>query len=334
MTQAKPPQSRLRKAVVLAIKIAGVSVLFYFLFKRGMISMQATRQAFGQWQILLPAMLLLVLNTLAGVVRWQWILRAQNIHLSLWRTFQLSYIGNFFNIALPGAVSGDFVKAYYVSHEMHGRKSLAFGTILFDRVLGLSALAMVSAGAFLADFDKFRGTPLFALQFFIILAASVVVLFYAYLFLVPEGYDPLLILFRWLEARVSIFASLTRVYETVRYYRHFKWMVCKALMMSIVVHVIVSWACMRFAYALGEPSVPMLSCMVTVPLGLLVTAIPVLPAGVGTGHVAFAYLFQLFGSQRGADVYTLLALTNIFIGALGGLVYLRFRAKDPLPPKS
>jgi hypothetical protein len=64
---------------------------------------------------------------------------------------------------------------------------------------------------------------------------------------------------------------------------------------------------------------------VIVPLGLLVTAIPLTPAGVGTGHAAFTGLFHILGSPAGANVFNFFLVSQIFFGALGGLVYLRFR---------
>jgi uncharacterized membrane protein YbhN (UPF0104 family) len=88
------------------------------------------------------------------------------------------------------------------------------------------------------------------------------------------------------------------------------------------------------AYALGETQLTLLPVYVVVPIGLLITAIPVLPAGVGTGHAAFLYLFGLLGSQRGADIFSLYALGQILTGAIGGLIYLRFRATEPSPALS
>ena len=54
----------------------------------------------------------MIASAFLGPIRWQLLLRAQGIKLSMGRTAQLTLIGNFFNIALPGAVSGDFVKAF------------------------------------------------------------------------------------------------------------------------------------------------------------------------------------------------------------------------------
>ncbi len=319
-----------KQILTFLLKLLFVGGLLYFLVQKGFISLKDTRRAFTQWDKLLPAVIAMGANAFLGALRWQWLLKAQGIELKWGRTLQLTFVGNFFNIALPGAVSGDFVKAFYVGKETQGRKSRAFGTILFDRVAGLSALAIVSAGALSIGFNDFKGTILLhGLRFVISSAAVMVILFYSYLFLVREHQDPLLYLFRSFEKRLPKAGSLTRIYESIRHYHNHRWVVIKVLVLSIFIHIVVGWSCMNFAQALGDQNIPSLATYVVVPLGLLVTAIPIMPAGVGTGHAAFLYLFQLMGSQRGADVFTLLALFNLCVGAVGGLVYLRFRSREP-----
>jgi uncharacterized protein (TIRG00374 family) len=321
-----------RSRLTALFKLVFVAGLLYFLSQKGFLSLQETRRAFRQWDQLLPGMLAFFVTTLLGVVRWNLLLRPQRIHLSWSKVFQLTLIGNFFNIALPGAVSGDFVKAFYVGREVRGQRARAFGSILFDRVAGLSALVLVAAGAMIVGFGEFRHSRLFAgTKLFVVTAGACVLAGYTYLFLVREHHDPVLRGFRWLESRVPRAASLTRIYEGLRHYHNHRLVVLEVLAVSIVIHLLVGWACYRFASALGESYLPLLGIYVVVPLGLLVTAVPVAPAGVGTGHAAFLFLFGLLGSRRGADVYTLVALTNILIGAMGGLVYLRFRSHEPAP---
>jgi hypothetical protein len=86
---------------------------------------------------------------------------------------------------------------------------------------------------------------------------------------------------------------------------------------------------MNIAHALGDSHLPLVSLYVVVPIGLVLTSIPIAPAGVGTGHAAFLYLFHLIGSDRGADVFSLYAIGNLFTGLIGGLVYLQFKAHNP-----
>lgn len=308
------------------VKVVLVIGLLYVLFQKGFLSIQATQRAFTQWKNILPAFGALVLTSFFGVIRWNWLLKAQGIHLPFFRVFQLTYIGNFFNIALPGAVSGDLIKAIYIGRELPGRRSWVFGSILFDRVVGLSALAMVSAGAFIFSQDLAKISPLlFALKFVIIFSATLAILFFVYLFLVGEQHDPLLFLLKKLQNRFSRAGSFTRMYEGMRHFHHHRVVVLKVLFLSLVIHLIVGWAALNFALALGDMQVQLMQTYIVVPLGLLVTAVPVLPAGVGTGHAAFSYLFHLMGSLRGADVYTLFAFINIIVGAFGGVIYLRFR---------
>jgi uncharacterized protein (TIRG00374 family) len=316
---------------ILFLKFAFVVGLLYFLAKKGFISVQATQDALKQWQIILPAAVTLFLTSGLGIVRWQLLLRAQNIHLSWVKVFQLTFIGNFFNIAIPGAVSGDFVKAFYIGKELKGEKSRAFGSILFDRVAGLSALIVVSAGALALGLQSFLHSPLLqAIQFIVTVGAVTVIAFYAYLFLVREHHDPLLRAFRTVQKKIPKASALTRIYESLRHYHNHRVTVLKVLALSALIHLSVGWACLQFAQALGEAQLSLLSLYVVVPLGLLVTAVPVAPAGVGTGNIAFLYFFHLLGSERGADVFSLYAMSQILFSSLGGIIYFRFKAGNEM----
>jgi uncharacterized protein (TIRG00374 family) len=242
----------------------------------------------------------------------------------------LSFVGNFFNIALPGAVSGDFMKAFYLGKEVSGHRGSAFGAILFDRVAGLSALVLVSAGAAIFGHDHLARSVILGTRPFIVFAAIGVLIFYTYLFLVREHHDPFLSILKMIEARIPKLSAIVRIYRGLRHYHNHRMTVVNVLAISLVIHLLVGWVCLQFASALGEGTLHLLPIYVVVPLGLLVTAVPVAPAGVGTGHAAFSYLFNLLGSARGADIFTLFALSNLCIGALGGIVYLRFKSHQPV----
>ena len=318
----------MKNPLKLLLKIAFVALLLYFLGQKGFLSLKNTGKALTQYSDTVPALLALILTSLLGVVRWQWLLQAQGIHLPLKRVTQLSFVGMFFNIALPGAVSGDFVKAFYVGKEIQGQRARAFGSILFDRVAGLSALVILSAGALAIHPDSTFNV----IKIPIILAALWFVFFYAYLFLVREHHDPLLRLFKAVELKIPRTGTITRIYEGLRHYHNHRVTVVKVLALSLFVHMIVGWMFLRFSHAMETPIMDLVSLYVVVPLGLLVTAIPIMPAGVGTGHAAFLFLFHLLGNEKGADVFTLYALANIFVcGVLGGLVYLQFRGHEPKP---
>lgn len=318
------------------LKFLLVVGVFYLLSKKGLISFSATAKAFDRLDLVLPAFALQFSTSVFSIIRWQWILQAQKVNLPWLRTIQLIMIGTFFNTALPGAVSGDLVKAFYVAKEVPASeghtqsiRGRVFGSILFDRILGLAALVLVSASAVVWNWSDVGHSPLLkGIQAFMVTAALCVIAFFSYLFLMREKHDPVLRFLKWCEHKNKKAGSFLRVYEGVRHYHFHRWVTTKGLLLSLGNHIFVATACYLFAQALGEDFVQLGPVMIVVPLGLLVTAIPVLPGGVGTGHAAFAALFALFGSQRGADVFSLFILSQLMLSAIGGVVYLKFKAKN------
>ncbi|HUP58522.1 MAG TPA: lysylphosphatidylglycerol synthase transmembrane domain-containing protein, partial [Bdellovibrionota bacterium] len=176
--------SRSRSKLTLALKALAVFALLGALGYKGLISLEKTKQALFDWEHMALAVGVSAVALALGMMRWQWLLRAQDIHLPFFRTIQLTLIGNFFNVALPGAVSGDLVKAFYIGKEVEGKRARAFGAILFDRVVGVSALVIVSAGALAAGLGTFSGALIHGIRLMMLLAAAGVIGFYVYLFVV------------------------------------------------------------------------------------------------------------------------------------------------------
>ncbi|MBS1963601.1 MAG: flippase-like domain-containing protein [Bdellovibrionales bacterium] len=316
------------------LKVGFVALVFWWLAKKNLISLAACIEGLKNWPAVLGGAIAVVATAFIAAFRWNLLLGAQEIRLATPRLLQLQFVGNFFNIALPGAVSGDFVKAFYIAHEYPGARSKAFGSILFDRILGLSALVMVSLTALLVGLQHFIGSPVLAgVKAFVMIAGLCVIVFYGYLFLVREHHDPLLKLGQRLEAAGgrfgATFGAIVRIYLGIRVYHSERKLVMKALGLSAAIHLLAGFACLCFASALGESQIPANGLFVVAPLGLLATAIPVLPGGVGTGHAAFSFFFNLLGSKHGADIFSYYVLTQLLIGAGGGFVYLRFKAQSP-----
>jgi uncharacterized protein (TIRG00374 family) len=317
------------KRLGLVLKVALVVALLWFLARKGFISLDATRRAFTHADRMIPAIVALVAAMLLGVLRWHWLLRGHGIVLPATRTLTFALIGNFFNLALPGAVSGDVVKAFYIARERPGRRGDALASIVFDRVAGLAALVLLAAAALLIELDAVRGTRLLnAIQVFITVAAVVVIVFFAHLFLVSPRHDPLLALLHALERRVPRARSVTALYRALRHYHGHPRLVVTVLAVSVLLHCLVCFAFLDFWRALEPVGVPVLSLFVVVPLGLLVTAVPVAPAGMGTGHAAFGALFLLLGSKVGANVFSVFVVVQLAVAGIGGLVYLGFRSDD------
>ncbi len=320
----------LKSTLSTGLKIAFVFLVFWWLAKKNLISISAFVAGLKNWPEIVVGFSALTIASFFAAYRWNLLLKVQDISLKPSRLLQLHFIGNFFNVALPGAVSGDFVKAFYIARESPGNRAKAFGSILFDRVLGLSALVVVSLSALVIEMNHFIGSPILAgIKVFVITSGVAVFTFYTYLFFVREHHDPVLKILTKLEERKPKLGSLVRIYLGIRVYHSHRVLVMKTLAVACAIHILAAFSCLCFARALGEVQIPTSGLFVVAPLGLLVTALPILPGGVGTGHAAFSFLFNLLGSERGADIFSYYVLIQLLLGAFGGVIYLRFKAAAP-----
>lgn len=81
---------------------------------------------------------------LLAALRWWFLLQVQGIHLPFRVVTALTFIGQFFNAFLLGAVGGDIIKAVYIHKYAPNHKTHATLSIIMDRVLGLLILICAS----------------------------------------------------------------------------------------------------------------------------------------------------------------------------------------------
>jgi uncharacterized protein (TIRG00374 family) len=102
------------------------------------------------WATLQTTDLLLLALAIAGfiplilvkTIRWQALLRAQNLQMALWPAF-LAYMGSLFIGYLTPGRLGEFVKALHVSRDCDVSIARGFSSVLADRLFDLYALLFV-----------------------------------------------------------------------------------------------------------------------------------------------------------------------------------------------
>jgi hypothetical protein len=151
-------------------------------------------------------------------------------------------------------------------------------------------------------------------------------LFYTFV-LVEWSFSPKLI--RLLQ-KLPAGEYFVKLYEAVKAYEANRHYVFKGMAISVGIHCGIIAVLILISQTLGGfESVPMDKFFFLVPFGLLVTAIPIAPAGLGTGHVAFLGLFKMVGSNAGADLFTAYVTLQIVISLIGGIFYVRYRGHLP-----
>ena len=94
---------------------------------------------------------LLLLGALVNVQRWRILLKVQDFYISNTKAIKLTLIGDFFSVAIPGSVSGDIVKAYYLARGKKQKEKL-ITTIILDRLVGLYTMILIATLSIITTF--------------------------------------------------------------------------------------------------------------------------------------------------------------------------------------
>lgn len=322
-----------RRHITTALKATLLVVIVAVMVQQDLLSLAPIRTAISRWPWVLGGWACISCTTAIAIIRWHVLIRAQQIPIPLRRTVQSAFVGLFFNVFLPGSLSGDLVKGYYVVRAVPGHTAAAVSSIMFDRLVGLSGLITLAAIALVVgsggEWAHMLGAPI-ALA--VASVASAVVMFYAALLGLSEERDPILRTLRRLAARFAFLSGVLGVFEGVRVYHDKRRVTLAAVAASMVAHgfLVLAWVC--FVRAMEIEGIPVAALFVVVPIGMLVASIPIGPAGIGTGHAAFLAVFALLGSSRGADLFNLVLMYQFIQAGVGGVVYLSVRAEVVLEP--
>ncbi len=244
------------------------------------------------------ALLLCVFSNLVGIVRWWSLTRTQGNPAGLKLASLLSFSGDLFNVVLPLGIAGDLVKSSLGSRLTQTPLSPWLRAWAADRFCGILGLLFVG-GILFGSSAQARWLAPFLLL--VLVGAVSVAVFFAR--------------FRGLPAMQS--PALKAVWESITFAA---FVPPKALAIGVLLasfsHLLTLFALVELARGLGL-SAAVLPLLRASCLGLLASAIPFLPGGLGTGNAGFEAAFRALGEGGGGLVYSLYALHFVFIGALG-----------------
>jgi uncharacterized membrane protein YbhN (UPF0104 family) len=136
-------QSKLNKLLKLILKLAVTVACFWYIFQK--IDFNATKHAFlkANWSWLFLAILLLILSKVFSALRLNIYFRNIQIHLSEWKNIRLYWLGMFYNLFLPGSISGDAYKVILLKRRYNTSYKKGTSAVLLDRFSGLAALGLI-----------------------------------------------------------------------------------------------------------------------------------------------------------------------------------------------
>lgn len=270
------------------------------------------------------------LTVLIAGARWWWLLRVNGMDVSLPEALRLSWIGVFFNTVVPGATGGDVIKAIYIMKRCPGHRVPALVSVIVDRVLGLTSLAILAAVIVLVYFDRFGAV--LALPIWGVIVGLGVLGMFAFSRRLRS-----LIRLKWLLERLParVIALLKLIDQAVFFYRGHKNVIIASLVAGIGNHIVSVLSVVLIGDALGI-GMPWPEYFVLIPVINIISTVPAMPNGWGMGELLYQNLFGYFGKgyvvgavdpgrvmgTRGVALSVLYRLHLTFWSLLGGVFVL------------
>jgi uncharacterized protein (TIRG00374 family) len=264
-----------------------------------------------------------VIVEIAAALRWQVLLRVQNIRLSPARLSGLFLIGIFYNQFLPGGTGGDIIKSYLLLKETPEHKAGALLAVVFDRLIGLVALVTITATLVGFRYRWITQTPEtrhLVWLLMLLLGVSLASLFASFII---SGFN----LFHLLPHKFPGREKLIEVAAAYHLYARHWFATFLAFIASMVAHLatFTTFLCVAYAFHAG---VKLLDLFTVLPVERTITAVPISFAGIGLREqILQVMLHNLCGVPVAVAklIGTMSFLVMLFSSTPGGLVYFFYK---------
>lgn len=268
---------------------------------------------------LLISFFLVGLGLLIMTERWRGLIQSQGFSLSRIEIIKLNLMGLFFNFAVPGGVGGDVIKAHYLQKDLQIPRAVSYSSALMDRIIGLYTFVILALSGLLFEifYLKVENSILDQLLFWV-----------GFIFIAMTTFLIVLKFFKTSELQMNnegVKGKFFRFsYACKGFVEHPKILVSAILFTVLAQSTTLIFFNWFIESVMNEPvSGPLL--FFVVPLGFMLMAIPITPAGVGVGQAAFYFLFYTFSNgeiNSGSTVITAFQLTLFVWGLVGSYFYL------------
>ncbi|HAR65302.1 MAG TPA: hypothetical protein DCR55_03710 [Lentisphaeria bacterium] len=267
---------------------------------------------------------------LIGVFRWRILLAVQGIETRIMDIVKLNLIGQFFNIAIPGSVSGDLVKMVYIRDHAGSKQAAAVLTIMLDRVMGLLGLLLIALVSTAISWDYVQASqdPRIRVAVYWIAALSgcgvvglLALEFHVALERLP-GIRSLINLAQRLLPD-SVCAVFGRLVAALDLYRERRSAIAAVIALSVLVHGSLAISYMAIGQGLHIENVGANLYFLTTQVANAIASIPVVPGGLGIRDAVFNAIFTDCNVEPAKSALLPLLGTGAMViwSVIGGIVF-------------
>jgi len=305
------------------LKFAFAGGIIYWLLQSGKLDLSLISKSLKTPGILAICVSFFVIQILMATLRWRLLLLVQaKEKLQYLKVLVVCWIGLFFNIFLPGAVTGDLIKLVYIKDlDKSLSKTFLISSALIDRVLGFAALICLTGLFSILNFKKMLSlSPNTAALLTINLMLFIGVIAFMLSLFMPQKLQGKFLKIAGMIPKVGpkIGKALTEVWSFAKK--------PKTILYCFLISLFNQFLSILSIWILTSPYYPKVLSLgevfTIIPAGIIATSIPVAPAGIGVGHAAFERLFALVGVEGGASFFNLYFVVLISINLVGVLPYV------------
>jgi uncharacterized protein (TIRG00374 family) len=215
--------------------------------------------------------------------RWQILLKAHDISVSVNRLFSFYLVGMFFNNFLPTSVGGDVVKGFDL-YRHSGKGKVAITTVFLERYTGLAAIIVIGLVTLTMGYTYFSD-PMVT----ILLSCIAVIFFCGTLAVVNRFVKTLCITILRRFKMTKTEKIISALYETFGRYKIHKRLLLYAIVLSFIIQSLNILVYILLANGLGI-NVPWPYFFLFFPIITIISMLPVSFNGLGMREGMFIYL--------------------------------------------
>ena len=259
--------------------------------------------------------------------RWISLIEALGLRLNLLTGMRLTAIGLLFNTVMPGAVGGDLIKALYVCRKQNGEtKTAVLYSIFLDRVLGLFALLTIGTLGAVAGWQSIQGNMgLVSIAIFVICSCLGGFIIATTALFLAKRRKSIAVLAR-LETWLKRYSKISKMILPLKTFVKSPAAIFRAYSAAMLHQLLFFTLFLQVSFILSPEIENWRLLAAILPAGIITTAIPLAPGGMGVGHVAFDSIYRLLGSNSGADIFNIVAFSQLILNFLGLIPYMLNRS--------
>lgn len=321
-----------KKIIINILKFTLAIGLIYWLIQSGKLDFKLLLRLLETPHIIILSFLLMQFDHVLVALRLRIILLQKAAQdLSFIGLFISNWIGIFFNSVLPGSVTGDLVKIFYIKDlDKNLTKKFLLISVLIDRVVGLLGLILIGGivssinykvlANLSSDVEKVIQVNI-GLMFCVLIAL-------VFLFFLPTLPVKLAIFMKKKNILIGVFNKLEQIWKDLCLFRNKLLSLLGMSMLIQAVAIFIFWF-MANPFATGA-DLKISTVFSIMPIGFISLAIPIAPAGMGVGHVVFEKLLGFFGVTNGASLFNLYFFLIMFSNLTGVIPYIFYSSKKKI----